>query len=114
MHYPARLRYDGEDWLVFIRDIEGGFTYSSVKEKALAKAPGSLLRAIARHVDERRPVLLLNEMLASGLSSSALARKVGTTPQEMSRITNLFHATKIDTLEQVLEVLGKRVEIRVV
>lgn len=134
MHYPARLRFDGEDWLVLFRDIEGAFTFSPAKERALAKAPVNLLRAIGRHVEERRPVptpsarrrgdmlvsvpastwvkvLLLNEMLAQQVRPSELARRMGTSAQEMNRIVDLGHATKVDTVAKALQVLGKRLQI---
>lgn len=37
-----------------------------------------------------------------------LARRIGTTRQEVNRLTNLRHATKIDRIDAALGALGKR------
>jgi antitoxin HicB len=41
-------------------------------------------------------------------SPAELARRIGATRQEVNRITNLKHATKIDRIDAVLRALGKR------
>ncbi|MDE3148193.1 MAG: hypothetical protein KGL37_01880 [Acidobacteriota bacterium] len=48
-----------------------------------------------------------------GLPSAArcagsLARRIGITRQEVNRLTNLKHATKIDRIDAALRALGKR------
>ena len=58
-------------------------------------------------------VLLLNEMLAQNVGNSELARRLHTTPQEMNRITDLAHNTKIDTIGRALNQLGKRLTLDV-
>lgn len=55
-------------------------------------------------------VLVLNQVIESKLSNAELARKMGTRPQEIQRIMNLDHATKIDKLEAVLQAIGKHFE----
>jgi len=37
-----------------------------------------------------------------------MARRIGTTRQEVNRLTNLKHATKIDRIDAALRALGKR------
>jgi antitoxin HicB len=37
-----------------------------------------------------------------------LARRIGTTKQEVNRLTDLKHATKIDRIDAALRALGKR------
>jgi antitoxin HicB len=58
-------------------------------------------------------ILLLNEVVAAGISNVELARRMGTRPQEVQRIVNLEHATKIDTIAKAMEALGKHLEVRV-
>jgi antitoxin HicB len=53
-------------------------------------------------------VLLLNEMLRQRVRPIDLARRLGTTRQEVNRLTNLRHPTKIDRIDAALRTLGKR------
>ncbi|MEO8653699.1 MAG: type II toxin-antitoxin system HicB family antitoxin, partial [Ramlibacter sp.] len=57
-------------------------------------------------------VLLLNEMITQKVRPSELARRLGTTAQEVNRLTQLSHATKIDGIDNALQALGKRLDIR--
>ena len=59
-------------------------------------------------------MLLLNEMVKQKVRPSELARRLGTTAQEVDRLTQLKHATKIDGIDQALSVLGKRLQITAV
>ncbi len=53
-------------------------------------------------------VLLLNEMLAQKVSNSELGRRIGASPQEMNRVIDLKHTTKIDTIWRAMAALGKK------
>lgn len=57
-------------------------------------------------------MLLLNEMVKQKVRPSDLAKRLGTTPQEVNRLTQLTHTTKIDGIANALHALGKRLEIR--
>ena len=59
-------------------------------------------------------MLLLNEMVKQKVRPSELARRLGTTAQEVNRLTQLKHATKIDGIDQALSALGKRLQITAV
>jgi len=59
-------------------------------------------------------VLLLNEMVKQKVRPSELARRLGTTAQEVNRLTQLKHTTKIDGIDRALSVLGKRLQITAV
>jgi antitoxin HicB len=43
-----------------------------------------------------------------------LARRLNTTPQEVNRLTNVRHTTRIDGIAAALQALGKRLDMRVV
>jgi antitoxin HicB len=59
-------------------------------------------------------VLLLNEMLRQKVRPVELARKLQTTPQEVNRLTNIRHTSRIDGIAGALKALGKTMEIRAV
>jgi antitoxin HicB len=59
-------------------------------------------------------VLLLNEMLRQKVRPVELARRLQTTPQEVNRLTNIRHTSRIDGIAGALKALGKTMEIRAV
>jgi antitoxin HicB len=52
-------------------------------------------------------------MLRQKVRPAELARRIGTTPQEVNRLTNIRHTTRIDRVDTALRALGKRLIIRV-
>ena len=136
MKYPARFEPAEEGgFVVSFRDIPEALTQGDTKEEALEMAADALLTAMDFYFEDRRPVpvpsrarrgeelvalpastaakvLLLNEMLAQQVKPAALAKRMGTTPQEVSRIVNLHHATKIDTIAAAITSLGRELEVR--
>jgi antitoxin HicB len=59
-------------------------------------------------------VLLLNEMLAQRVTAAELARRLHTRAQDIQRVIDLGHVTKIDTIASALAALGKRLELSIV
>jgi antitoxin HicB len=59
-------------------------------------------------------VLLLNEMICQKVRPAELARRLRVTPQEVTRLIDLRHTTKIDGIAGALKALGKTMEIRAV
>ena len=133
--YPVNLRRDGKFILVTFPDIPEAITQGDNREHALAMAKEALELAMEFYFDDRRPaplpsrarkgqavvnlspsvaakVLLLNEMLRQKVRPSELARRIGTTKQEVNRLTNLRHPTKIDRIDLALQALGKRLIIK--
>lgn len=51
--------------------------------------------------------MLLNTMVKSNVRPADLARKMNIKPQEVTRITDIRHATKIDTIQNAFRALGK-------
>lgn len=56
-------------------------------------------------------VLLLNTMVQANVRPIDLARKMKVKPQEVTRLTDIRHATKIDTIQKALRALGKELVI---
>jgi putative PIN family toxin of toxin-antitoxin system len=59
-------------------------------------------------------VILLNEMIKQQVRPAELARRLKTSPQEVNRLTNIRHATKIDGIADAMKALGKTLEVRAV
>ncbi|EME6646305.1 helix-turn-helix transcriptional regulator, partial [Salmonella enterica subsp. enterica serovar Lubbock] len=56
-------------------------------------------------------VMLLNTWISSGLTQVELAQRMGIKKQEVTRLFDLKHSTKIDTIQKALAALGRRLEI---
>lgn len=129
--YPVNLRKDGKFILVSFPDIPEAITQGDDRAHALEMAKEALEVAMDFYFEDRRPipmpskpkrgqvlvelppsvaakVLLLNEMLRQKVRPIDLARRIGTTKQEVNRLTDLKHATKIDRIDAALRALGKR------
>jgi antitoxin HicB len=132
--YPVRLRKDGKFILVRFPDVPEAITCGIDRAEALAMAKEALELPMEFYFDDMRPVpmpskpkrgqavvelspsvaakvLLLNEMLRQKVRPIDLARRLGTTKQEVNRLTNLRHPTKIDRIDMALRALGKRLYV---
>jgi len=129
--YPVNLRKDGKFILATFPDIPEAITQGKDRAEALAMAREALEVSMDSYFEDQRPVpmpskpkrgqaiielplsvaakvLLLNEMLRQKVRPIDLARLIGTTKQEVNRLTDLKHATKIDRIDAALRALGKR------
>lgn len=136
MRYPVELTPDGDGFCVSFPDIPEALTSGQSEEGAMEMAKDALETAMDFYFEDRRPVpppgkirrgqryvdlpasvsakvLLLNEMLAQQIKPAELARRLGTRPQEVQRLIDLKHATKIDTIEEALQAMGKRLVMEV-
>lgn len=136
MRYPARLTpADEGGYVVTFRDIPEAITQGDTEAEALDMATDVLVSSMDFYFEDRRQVpvpsaakrgerlielppsvaakvLLLNELVATKVSNAELARRMGTRPQEVNRIVDLGHATKIDTIAAALRALGKGLDVR--
>jgi antitoxin HicB len=135
MRYPVRLKAQEEGgYVVTFPDIPEVITQGEDVDDALLHAADALETALDFYFEARRPipspsapkrgqrvvelppsvsakVLLLNEMLRQKVRPAELARRIGTTPQEINRLTTIRHATKIDRIDTALRALGKRLVV---
>ena len=136
--YPVTLRRDKEgSFVATFKDIPEAITQGETREEALAEARDALETALDFYFEDKREVplpsepkrgqpvvdlptslsakmLLLNEMIRQRVRPAELARRLKTTPQEVNRLTDVQHTTRIDGIAAALKVLGKRLEIRAV
>jgi antitoxin HicB len=137
MRYPVRLKAAEEGgYIVTFPDIPEAITQGEDIADALRHGADALESALEFYFDARRPVplpsqpkrgqraielpasvaakaLLLNEMLRQKVRPAELARRLGTTPQQVNRLTNIRHITRIDGIETALRALGKRLLLKV-
>ena len=135
MRYPALFKPAEEGgFVVTFRDIPEAITQGESEAEAMQMAEDVLISSMDFYFEDRRPVpapskaragehlvelpaslaakvLLLNEMLAQQVTPAELARRMGTRPQEVNRLTTLSHPTKIDTIGRAVRALGKRLEV---
>jgi Uncharacterized conserved protein len=137
-NFPAHLEAQPEGgFTVTFRDVPEAITQGDSREEALSEAVDALVTAMEFYFDDGRPVpspskarkgeeevtlpvsisakvLLLNAMLEERKRPADLARAMRVKPQEVNRIMDLHHATKIDTVADALRALGRRFDLRVV
>ena len=137
--YPVTLTADKKagGYVVTFRDIPEAITQGDTEEEALTAAKDALESALDFYFEDKRAVpapskpkrdqhvvelpaslsakvLLLNEMIAQNVRPAELARRLHTTPQEVNRLTNVRHTTRIDGIAAALQALGKHLDMRVI
>jgi len=135
MYYPATFEKEESGlYSVTFRDIPEAITCGDNYDDAVAMAQDALITAMDFYFEDRRTVplpskvqkddvlielpasvyakvLLLNEMIKQNISNVELAKRIHVKPQEVQRITNLGHSTKIDTIAKSLAALGKHLNL---
>lgn len=135
MKYPANFRLsESGRYIVSFRDIPEANTQAETESEALEMAADALLTAMEFYFEDRRSVpapsellegerlvslplsvsakvLLLNEMISQKTRPADLARLMNLKPQEVNRIIDLEHSTKIDTLASAFGVLGRELDL---
>lgn len=138
MRFPAKFSPAEEGgYVVTFPDIPEAITQGEDMEDALLHAADALESALDFYFEAGRrvplpsrpkrgqrmidlpaslsaKVLLLNEMIAQKVRPAELARRLRITPQEVTRLIDLRHSTKIDGIAGALKALGKTLEVRAV
>ncbi|MES2075283.1 MAG: type II toxin-antitoxin system HicB family antitoxin [Pseudomonadota bacterium] len=137
MKYPACFTPETGGFVVTFRDIPEAVTQGDDAGEAFAMAKDVLLASMEVYFDEKRQVpppspalpgerliplpasiavkvLLLNEMLAQAVIPAELARRMVTTRQEVNRLIDLTHTTRIDRIEDAMTALGRDLQLTVV
>ena len=137
MRYPVNVKRDGKFFLVTFPDIPEAITQGNDVEDSLRHAADVLESALDFYLESGRPLpiaskpkrgqrvvelpasvaakmLLLNEMVVQKIRPVELARRLEVTPQEVTRLIDPRHTSKIDGIAAALKALGKTMEIRAV
>lgn len=135
MKYPATFTPAEEGgFVVTFRDIPEAITQGDDEAEALAMARDVLVTAMDFYFEDRRlvpapsaalkderlialpvsvsaKILLLNAMIERQVRPADLARLMRIKPQEVTRILDLAHSTKIDTVADALASLGLELDV---
>ncbi|MBB6144874.1 antitoxin HicB [Silvibacterium bohemicum] len=137
MRYPINIKADGKFFLVTFPDIPEAITQGKTQEEAVKVAAAALETALDFYFEGSRAiplpsrvkkgqefvelptsvaakVLLLNEMIRQKVRPAELARRLRTTPQEVNRLTNIRHTSRIDGIANAMRALGKTLEVRAI
>jgi antitoxin HicB len=138
MIFPVKLSKEPEGgYTVTFPDIPEAITCGESIEDALYHAKDALESAMDFYLDDKHPVpapskpkrgqytvelpasvaakiLLLNEMSGQKVRPAELARRLKVTRQEVNRLIDWRHTSKIDGIAGALKALGKTMEIRAV
>jgi antitoxin HicB len=138
LRFPANFEPAEEGgYVVTFPDIPEAITQGEDVEDALLHAADALETALDFYFESERSVptpsklkrgqymvelpasvsakvLVLNEMNVQKVRPAELARRLKVTPQEVTRLINLRHTSKIDGIALALKALGKTLEIRAV
>ena len=138
MLYPVKLtRQAAGNFAVSFPDVPEALTIGDNEQEALKHAADALETALDFYFEQGRAVpppsnpkrghrmvelpatvaakvLLFNEMLAQKVRPSELARRLSIPRQNVTRLLDPRHPTKIDSLAAAFKALGKRMEIQAV
>jgi antitoxin HicB len=136
LSYPVCLEAAEEGgFVVTFPDIPEAITQGEDREDALRHGADALETALEFYFEDSRQVptpsrpkpgqpvielpaslsakvLLLNEMIAQQIRPAELARRLQVSPQEVTRLIDLRHKSKIDAIAGALKALGKTLEMR--
>jgi antitoxin HicB len=138
--YVAVIERDGDGFMVSFPDFPGVFSQGTDLEDAVRHGRDALETALADLAEFGRcesfpapsklvpgrdqhwielpasfsaKLLLVAEMNGQEVSQVELANRLHLAKQEMTRLLDLRHTSKIDTIARALGKLGKRLELRV-
>ncbi|WP_445496415.1 type II toxin-antitoxin system HicB family antitoxin [Photorhabdus sp. SF281] len=135
MRYPVTLEPVEEcGYFVSFPDIPEALTQGDTREEALEMALDALITAFEFYFEDNEKiplpgpvgqdyvdvplsvaskVLMLNAFLDSKLTQIELANRMGVKKQEVTRIFDLRHSTKIDTVGKVASAIGHQLTLSI-
>ncbi len=134
MRYPVNLEPDTGGYVVSFPDIPEALTQGDTREEALFMALDALVTAFEFYFEDGQKVpepgkitgdfvevpasvaakvLMLNAFVDSGITQVELATRMAVKKQEVTRLFDLKHSTKIDTVQKALAALGHQLEVTI-
>ena len=135
--YPATIKRDGESFVALFPDIPHAHTNGSSHADALAHAPDALQAAISMLVEKNLDLPspskprgksthlvgfpsaiidakaeLYTALRSAGVRKAELARRMGIHKQQVERLLDLDHASRIEQLEAAFTALNMRLTNR--
>ncbi|EBA8672226.1 type II toxin-antitoxin system HicB family antitoxin [Salmonella enterica subsp. enterica] len=137
MKYTIQITRDTTGFMAVCRDMPKFVTAGETKEEIITLAPEAFEIAVECYMDENIPVPLpsgdtpekgcaivlpvtlsakielYNALLASHVSKSELARRMGIPNQNIKKLLSPSTKSRLDTIESAFAALGKRLDISV-
>ncbi|NOT16775.1 MAG: type II toxin-antitoxin system HicB family antitoxin [Sulfuriferula sp.] len=133
MRYPVILTSDTGGYVVTFPDIPEAMTQGDSYDDAMEMAKDVLESSLDFYFEDERKVplpsklkkgqeyvelspslwakvLLLNEMLSQRLRPADLAKRLHVRPQAVTRLMDIKHNTKIDTISAAFTAMGKTLD----
>lgn len=133
MRYPVNLSKAEEGgFFVEFPDVPEALTQGQTKEEALENALDALVTAFEFYFEDgesipepgttagdyvelplsiEAKVMMLNAFIESKISQTELAVRMNVKKQEVTRLFDLRHSTKIDTIQKAVSSLGHTMEL---
>jgi antitoxin HicB len=137
IHYPAVLEQDAKKggFVVTFPDFQWGVTRGETEAEALEMAEDALIciieETIRQHKDLPRPsrlrgkkyrevavpaladakIQLYNSMRAGRIQKAELARRIGIPRQQIERLLDLQHSSRLEHIEAAFRALNKRLVV---
>jgi len=136
LQYPATIKRDGDTFVLLFPDIPHAHTNGKTRQDTIAHAADALHAAIAMLMEKnlelpaprksrgKNPLLiglpsvvidakaeLYIALRASGVRKAELARRMGIQKQQVERLLDLDHASRIEQLESAFAALKMRLLI---
>ncbi|XUA17734.1 type II toxin-antitoxin system HicB family antitoxin [Citrobacter sp. OP27] len=135
MRYPVNLSPAPEGgFVVSFPDIPEALTQGDTREEALSEGLDALITSFEFYFEDNKKiplpsdvaqgdefvevplsvaskVLLLNAFLDANITRLELAKRTGKPKQEITRLFDLHHSTKIDAVQMAVRALGKEFTI---
>jgi antitoxin HicB len=134
MRYPITVECTASGFFVSFPDLPEALTEGQTIDEALEMAKDALETALEFYFEDERvvpmpslptegqqvielsaslwaKVLLLNAMVTQHVRPIDLARKLEVKPQDVTRLLRLKHPSKIDSIANALQAIGKTLEL---
>ena len=134
LHYPVRLTTEGGRILVDCPDFPEAHTFGDTREDALTRASDALLTVIDAYMKDRQrlpqpsrgrvmvdvpqlavpKIELYKAMQQKRITKAELGRRLGWHMPQVDRVLDVYHASRMDRLQQALQAVDRRLEVTVV
>jgi antitoxin HicB len=134
LSYPVKLIPDGDTFLVTSPDFPELTTFGETQDEALLYAVGAFNEAIAARIAHREDLpssskglpcvtlptqtalkaMLYQAMRKAGVNKAELVRRMHSHAQQVDRLLDLNHASRIDQIDAALAALGQRLSVQAI
>lgn len=135
--YPAIVKKDGDSFIVLFPDIPHAHTNGSSREDAIQHAPDALQAGISMLMERGEDIPapgkprkgwiqvgmpsvvssakaeLYSALRAAGIRKAELARRMGIHKQQVERLLDMDHVSRIEQLEAAFAALHKRLVVEI-